>query len=278
VLVKISFFLLLLLRSTISSADTIDSDFLDNELPPPHTGTSMEYRTGVWLLKIEDVANYETVSGSDYTVSKLEVKTTAWVYALLKGALIGFEDNTFIYDFINHRPFSFYFDEDLKDGDAADIEITDSGYRLKNYYKESSTDKQIVTGELVVSFSDDGRLLGYGEYGFHPKGLVKRFDGENLLGHKRKITGVKLSDTASFDDNLDITLNGSQYLLSPVGIKRVERLLDDRTSTTAVELIWNQSGLDSFFQLPRFDGYDFSFSILTSDDEVVDYSLTFNEN
>ena len=69
-LVKISFFLLLLLRSTISSADTIDSDFLDNELPPPHTGTSMEYRTGVWLLKIEDVANYETVSGSDYTVTE----------------------------------------------------------------------------------------------------------------------------------------------------------------------------------------------------------------
>jgi hypothetical protein len=268
---------LILCLSVNVLADPVYAEDFDTDLPPPRDGVDTSLVTGMWLLKFKDVGIYKRYD-EDGNSTKTEVVTTGWVYDLIAPTILR-DDNNEIIEEDHTKPQSLglaCLPFDKEDGSHSQVGDWSTEYEAVNFYYNSITKEITDTGKLTVNIKDDGTLTATGKFKQHPSGFKSRFNADNLISHRLEISGVKISDTASFRDNPDF----ESTLYSCSGAMLTETSEEGITPTINTELLGIYTSDNSaFITEPYFEGYNFYVStraqVAGSDDETT-HSLTFN--
>lgn len=268
---------LILCLSVNVLADPVYAEDFDTDLPPPRDGVDTSLVTGMWLLKFKDVGIYKRYD-EDGNSTKTEVVTTGWVYDLIAPTPLLDENRNEIGD--DHSkpqalslaclPF------DKEDGSHSQVGDWSTEYEAVNYYYNSITKEITDTGVLTVITHNDGTLTATGKFKQHPSGFKGRFNVDNLISHRLEISGVKISDTASFRDNPDF--ESTLYSCSGAMLKETsEEGITPTINTESLGIYTSDNTV--FVSPPYFDGYDFHVTtrvqMAGSDDETT-HSLIFN--
>lgn len=269
---------LMLCLSVDVLADPVYAEDFDTDLPPPREGVDTSLVTGMWLLKFKDVGIYKRYD-EDGNSTKTEVVTTGWVYDLIEPTILR-DDNYEVIEedhtqprflSLNCLPF------DNQDGRTNyPGQWTNAQYKATNAYYNHIQKEETITGYLTVTHLGGGNISGYGRYTQHPAGFAGRFNQDNLISHELTMSGVKISNNASHDDNPDLESDFSTC----GGAVLIETSIEGETPTLNTEVLGGFIGEEeSITSPPYFEDYNFRVKTLNKNDagnsEKVT-SLTFN--
>ena len=277
VLIPAVFASLILCLSVNVLADPVYPEDFDTDLPPPRDGVDTSLVTGMWLLKFKDVGIYKRYD-EDGNSTKTEVVTTGWVYDLIAPTILR-DDNNEIIEEDHTKPQSLSLaclPFDKEDGSHSQVGDWSTEYEAVNYYYNSITKEITDTGVLTVKTKTDGTLTATGKFKQHPSGFNGRFNADNLISHRLEISGVKISNTASFQDNSDF----ESTLRDCSGAMLKETSEEGMTPTVKTELLGIYTSDNSAFVTePYFEGYNFSATTKvqrSGQDYNVSHNLIFN--